>query len=145
MDPPQQWLQACTARPWWLGSQCDRGLDAQNGLGVVASGALAGFLYLQRREQAAAQAAADAQLADQRASLGALRSQARTCALELQCASPHAVAYCSGYALVFLSVRTQHWVVCAPVCLMKMCRKSLAGGGGDERGRARAGAGCQAA
>lgn len=52
-------------------------LDAQNGLGVVASGALAGFLYLQRREQAAAQAAADAQLANQRASLEALRSQAR--------------------------------------------------------------------
>lgn len=49
----------------------------QNGLGIVASGALAGFLYLQRREQATAQAAADAQLADQRASLEGLRSQAR--------------------------------------------------------------------
>ncbi len=49
----------------------------QNGLGVVAAGALAGFLYLQRREAAAAQAAADAQLAGQRASLAGLRTQAR--------------------------------------------------------------------
>ena len=57
------------------------GPDAQNGLGIVASGALAGFLYLQRREQAAAQAAADAQLADQRASFEGLRSQARASGL----------------------------------------------------------------
>lgn len=64
---------------------------------MVASGALAGFLYLQRKEQATAQAAADAQLADQRASLEALRSQARsvpTCSsVPLACPLPTLALY----------------------------------------------------